>query len=382
MAADTSVKYMHVGMAGAPSFRGEAGSLISVLDACLVTGFDSRTADTLSVAGGVATLSRASGLAYEAERVVLVAGATPAALNGEKRVLAATATTITYDATGVADQTASGTITVKVAPLGWEKVFSGTNVAVYRPADPASSRLWLRVDDSADLSARIVGYEVMSDIDTGTGCFPTPAQMAGGLYWRKADYGVADRPWRLVGDSRLFYLMPRWSISYPANADMYVFGDVVTWKDGDAYPCAIVGYPSESSYPGGAYSAADCNNQKEGRYLARSFTQIGSAVRYGLYGAAASSASGYNGYPYPNPVNNGLLLNPTVLINEGEGYAAVRGTPPGLLQVLHAGAPLADGDEISDFVGAPAGTRMLMASSAYGSTTARWAINLTGPWRS
>lgn len=38
MTADTSVKYLHSAMPGAPVLSGTAGSLISVLDACLVNG--------------------------------------------------------------------------------------------------------------------------------------------------------------------------------------------------------------------------------------------------------------------------------------------------------------------------------------------------------
>src|SRR5690606_26703121 len=111
----TSVKFYHSQMTGAPVLTGQAGKLIDVLDAVLVNGWGLATVDSVVIASGIATVTRASGHPFEAAGVALIADATVTggSINGEQRVLSATATTYTFDATGIADQTATGTITHK-----------------------------------------------------------------------------------------------------------------------------------------------------------------------------------------------------------------------------------------------------------------------------
>ena len=56
---DTSAKFFNENLPDAPVLNGVAGSLIGLLTACLVTGFGLRTAVSLVVSGGVATLTLA-----------------------------------------------------------------------------------------------------------------------------------------------------------------------------------------------------------------------------------------------------------------------------------------------------------------------------------
>ena len=82
---DTSVKHFYSAMAGAPAVSGTEGSLIATLDACLISGFGAKAVDSATVAGGVCRLNFASGVsAAKQEAVILVTGASPAALNGEQ----------------------------------------------------------------------------------------------------------------------------------------------------------------------------------------------------------------------------------------------------------------------------------------------------------
>ena len=53
--ATYSVKWFTSDMRGAPVVSGTAGTLIAMLDACLVTGFGVVTATSVTVSGGVAT---------------------------------------------------------------------------------------------------------------------------------------------------------------------------------------------------------------------------------------------------------------------------------------------------------------------------------------
>src|SRR5690606_18510430 len=93
------------------------------------------------------------------------------------------------------------------AGAGWAREFTGTNKAVFRAA--TGNRLRLRVDDTGTTEARAVGYESMTDVDTGTLAFPTNGQVAGGLYIRKSN--TADntaRPWVLIATGTAFYFLP------------------------------------------------------------------------------------------------------------------------------------------------------------------------------
>ncbi len=82
----TSVKYFHSELPGAPVLSGTAGSRIAVLDACLRDGWGLLTASGVSVAGGVATATFTASHSFEPLSVILVAGASVPAINGEQRL--------------------------------------------------------------------------------------------------------------------------------------------------------------------------------------------------------------------------------------------------------------------------------------------------------
>jgi hypothetical protein len=315
----TTVKHFHSGITTAASLTGAAGSLISVLDACLVTGFGQVSVDSIAIASGVATATISAGHSFGVDGIVLIAGSGISDLNGEQRVLTATTNTITF-ATTASDQTVTGTITAKWAPLGWTKVLSGTNVAVYQSADVTSARPFLRVDDSGSTSARAVGYEAMTDVSTGTNAFPTTAQISGGLYWHKATAaGTNARAWTLVGDSKTFYLHMQTTTSGDgASGGVWMFGDVQADRSGDAYAAAIVGSLTSGNYTSTSNNTdgveySDSGSSTRGGYAMRSYNGLGGSVNLGstvlgvagLSGAAAA-------YPwtggYPNRADNGLPL--------------------------------------------------------------------------
>lgn len=236
----TAVKNFHSALTGAPTLSGTAGSLIAVLDACLVDGFGLKTADSVTVSGGKATINISSGHPYEADLIVLVAGATPAGLNGLKRIESTTTTAATFDATGIADGAATGTITVKIAPAGWQKVYSGTNIAVYRSQDVTGTRMYLRVDDTGTTNARVVGYESMTDVNTGVKPFPLSVQISGGGYWPKSSAaGSTARAWTVIADSRSFWIHTQTSASTGLSGSVFGFDDFTSYKSGDPFACAL-----------------------------------------------------------------------------------------------------------------------------------------------
>lgn len=241
---DTSVKFFRSTMFAAPVLNGTAGAHISVLTACLVTGFDTKTATSLVVASGVAALSFSGSHSAMVDSVVLVEGSSIAALNGEQKVTSLAAGVVRF-ATAEADATATGTITFKMAPAGWTSPFTGTNLATYKSADVASTGMILRVDDTGTTRSRVVGYEQMTGVSTGTAPFPTAVQMSGGGYWPKSTVASAATaiPWVLVADGRKFFIhvSPGFASSPTfAGGVAHSFGDeLVLRPGGDAYACAL-----------------------------------------------------------------------------------------------------------------------------------------------
>lgn len=376
------VKWFDSKMSGAPVLSGTAGAMIALLDACLVNGFNVLTPTSITVSSGIATVVYPTTHGYLQHQVIAVSGATPAELNGEKRVLAVVdINTLTFAATGIADGTATGTISTKAAPLGWEKTFSGTNKAVYRSTDLTSTRRYLRVDDTGTNNALARGYETMTDVDTGTGPFPTATQMTSGWYWRKSDTaGSAARRWRLFGDASLFYLFPRWSYYTDYGAAWYRFGDAITFKAGDAYHCMVGGHNTASaSYPGQYPSTVECYSFDNKYHFARSHTQTGEAKPGRECGSRACDYFGYSGAVYPSAVDNSLHLHYPVLLTEGILTSEKRGILPGVLQPIQT-APLTDGAIVTDLPDLP-GRVVMLVRVDQSSAEARIAIDITGPWR-
>lgn len=384
----TKTRFFHSAMTGAPVLSGTAGSLITPLDALLVNGYGTTNVTSIVVAGGIATVNYASGHPFAKDTVGLFAGATPSGLNGEKRILSTAANSVTFDATGISDQTATGTITSKMAPAGWEKAFSGTNVAAYRPLDAGSTRCYLRVDDTGTINSRVRAFESMTDVSTGTGPTPLDSQLSGGLFWPKSGTSNSTaRPWYLVGDERGFYL----AVS-PQGTDRYTLlysGDIASLKSGDAYGYLLTGNQSDqtttSSVPDGCCGYSG-RSARGGAYLVRAHTAIGQAIaaqRLGAHhnGATADVYAGTPGYSigtYPNGPNNGLMTGALELHAMG-----IRGTLPGLLHpVQDCGNAFATG-AIVDGTDDLAGRKLMAIRTAppAGAVVAGTVfIDVTGPW--
>lgn len=388
----TDAKYFHSDMQGAPVLSGTAGAMTDLLDAILADGFNAKSVSSLVISGGVATATVTGGHGHEAGTVALVAGATPSGLNGEQRVTAIGANTISF-ATGLSDQTATGTITIKVAPLGWAKTYTGTNKRGYRPTAVEATGCLLRVDDTGTTNARTVGYGAMTDIDTGTDPFPTAAQYSGGAYWPKSGTANATaRPWVAFGDARAMYIAVA-SGSTATNSSVMFFGDLIAYKSGDAYGCVLSGNHTNLADSGSnatgcmGFSDRTVSPTNPGSHVARSHTFVGSARPMTRVGAshlgttspAYSGNASYGVGAYPNAADNGLLVARVLGVSDG----SVRGVFPGLWHVpLDVGTLLASRDKI-------AGTGDLAGKTAYvvrvgqtgGGTTGVVLFDVTGPWR-
>ena len=384
----TSVKVFASTGPGALVLSGTAGALSTLLKTYLVDGRGSGAVATLTVTSGVATATYGAGHPFDVGSVGEFTGAAPAELNGQKRILSVAANSVTFDATGVADGAATGSIASKLASAGWQQVFSATNITCLKPTVPEATGCVLRVDDTGTTNARVRAFEAMADVSSGVGLTPLESQVAGGLYWPKSSAANATaRPWIVIADERGFYLAVD-----PTGTGRYTLtysGDIASLKSGDAYGYLLTGNQSDqaaaSTVPDGCCGYSG-RSARGGAYLVRAHTAIGQSIaaqRLGAHhnGATADVYAGTSGYSigaYPNGPNNGLMTGELELHVLG-----IRGTLPGLLHpVQDLGNAFATGalvDGTDDFAG-----RKLMAirtAPPAGAVVAGTVfIDVTGPW--
>jgi hypothetical protein len=384
------IHYFQSTQTGAPQITGLA-SLIAVLNACLINGFNLRTITSITRVGSVATAVADAGHGFRTGDIVQIAGATPSAYNGIVRIREITTTSFKFDVTGDPATPASGAITAKIAPLDWEQAFVATNKVAYRSKDVTSTRLFLRIDETAltgdvnygrgTTSCLAQLWETLLDIDNGSG--------KSEVFWRKSSAQSAEtKPWLLVGDGKRFWLCVAWSSTYPNRYVPYFFGDFSSFKAADAYRCALGGYndlsynfsdPATNLALDSVWSVGSTVGQS-GIWLARDYVQLGAAttaVWVCGVGAAGVIGMGATSLAYPNPVDNGLYVMP-LMIQEKTG-PSLRGRVPGLLTPLHSiAAPeptrlpgfMLDGNE----------RELLILAGCAASGVARLAFDLTGPW--
>lgn len=379
---DITVKCFQSTDTGAPSLSGTAGSLITLLDACLIDGYGSVTFDSVVIAGNVATCTKSTGHGFTAigttGPVIRMEGVSvPSALNADWRTTVVSSTVITFVTTGIADQTATGTITAKRAPLGFSKAFSGTNKAVYRADEVASTRHYLRVSDEGTGSAtyaRVRGYETMSDVDTGTGPFPTDTQVSGGGYWPKSSTANATaRIWRLIGNNEGFALL----VNYNGAANSFVpvyFGDYASEKTADVYRTIL--YCGTNTNPFGMGSLVFINSYTTS-FSPRSYTQLGTSVGIANQVSRQSSYFAIAGMAYPSPVGNQFYAAPVEL---WESSTILRGILSGIWCPLNIQTGLTDAMTVTDIPELSGHTLWITKCTTAGGNAAV-AIDITGPWR-
>lgn len=372
--------------AGAPQTNNVAGTLIALLDACLISGYNSKSVTSITVSAGVATVvCTAHGFSAAYGKIIAISGATPAGLNIHTRITDVTANGFKFLCPGVIDGAATGTLVAKYAPLGWTKPFSATNKAMYKRGDIVASSPTLRVDDTGTSNtARVLMVQGATDLDTYYDPGPTSVQVAGGAgYWApKARYtGSAFSDWMLISDGLLLYFFCRTQPAVGAGIEPYmpfVFGDIVSFKPGDTLGCII----------GGLYDGGNCglfNNQSSQFVLAGGSSGVTkNVIATGLRTLDLTPGASTLNSLYPSAVDGGLLLYAAPLFQET--IALYRGVMPGMaqpVQALSGGAALAVGARVVPTNGSSRVFMYMHIGSTITSTSsgASTFIDLTGPWR-
>ena len=225
---------------------------------------------------------------------------------------------------------------------GWTNPFSATGVEVFKQG--AGNGLYFRVDDSlavltAITYARIVGYETMSDVNTGTNAFPTAAQFTGGLYvFRGPASNATAKQWTLVATEKTVYFFPQAS---PGAINLYNqfihFGDFTSYTAGDAWNTLLAA--NTDAVLGNIQVPYNCTiaaTPSAGLYLCRKFNQCVGAQQGGrnssLNGATPNPLSN-TGLNYPNGPDGSLILLPIYLTEPSTN--SVRGQLSGCYASAH-----------------------------------------------
>lgn len=270
MVASTDIKfYVHTNN-NAPQLQNAYGSMINVLDACLIDGIQIGVVNSLTASGNTVTATFGTAHNLMQYQVIKITGANQPEFNGEHRILSTPDTSsFTFELAAVPSvTTATGSISASLPPLGWEKPFSSTNEAgggkaAYRSTNLLlPSRPFLRVVDELDPAytatyakyAKVGIVEDMTDIDTMLGvqapfniAYPDANWVGTGSGataingWSKWHYATSnllvastevaapttlDRDYILVGNGDYFYI---WCVSGKAIGQFgglcYGFGD-------------------------------------------------------------------------------------------------------------------------------------------------------------
>lgn len=202
---------------GAPVLDGSAGSVVRLMDACLITGYNIRPCRGAATVGGVCTMSLDNGHGFKYPDVIEIKGAMPLEANGQFRVKESGSDFIKFDL-GVQFASVAGA-DVRKSAAGWVKVLSKTNRGVYTQKDEmAREAFWDISDGNLDSGWNTGLYQrakitAAHDVDgNGNLISPFSSQWIAKSRAVISNSGTGiivggDRPWTLIADDRFCYLL-------------------------------------------------------------------------------------------------------------------------------------------------------------------------------
>jgi hypothetical protein len=302
--------YIHSGMAGAPQYANSNGNINAILEACLVNGFNTKTATSASASGGILTLNFATDPGFEALQTVQVAVSSTAIVNGQHRVIANTSNQVTIAIAGLADGVVGSSgagITIKQASAGWSKPYSNTTTAVFRP--PAGNRRYLRCVHAVNANLVARGYEAMTAISTGTGLFPTTAQDSTAFAIGNIEYAAASNsPWFVIATDKWMIFAMADAVAANYSLVPLFFGDLAEQvKVGDTYSTYI--------------------SLQSNRWLARNHAGAAGAIIVNLDTGSQGTAT------WPSVIADGLRLIPYGTVHQAVDNV-MRGVMPNVYKLI------------------------------------------------
>jgi hypothetical protein len=385
--------------ANAPSFSGTVGSLVALLNKCLVDGFTTASVTSIVESGTNYTVTLAvANTSLMVNDWITIGGGSPAGINIAMRINTVTSSTAII-VTGPGGLGAiTGTLTYQKSSLGWSRPFAaGTNSQSYRAPNSAGGRCYLQVIDNGATAggakeAQVYAAEVLTADSTpnngggaGSGQFPTVAQSASGLACRKSATSDATvRAWTLFGDDKLFYFLPQTGDSTDRGTG-FAFGAFPSVKAGDAWNTFIGGFVSFNSLQAmGGHTASQALNTTPtsvgGMYIARGSSQIGGsvsgAISIGMAASVAPGGSTYGVLAFPNGPDNGLYVYPQPVILDALG--SLRGRMPAWYGPMH-NQPLSLWDRVTGVSGFT-GVTFTAVGVYTNNTFGQIFVDTYGPW--
>lgn len=242
----------------------------------------------------------------------------------------------------------------------WAKAFTGTNKAAYRSS--VGERFYLRVDDAGAQVSAVRGFATMSDVDTGTGIFPTTGQETNWGVRKSNTANSTARAYIGLATDRFFYLLISggWTGS---GQELFVFGEPIKLQASDTGTTVLKGVPltaitgagwmggSNASTPSniaGAYTAPGTDSNSLMPFATN--TNNSAAAGAGVYFSRSATNSSVPRSTYPSfvlfPVAGGTNLSSSI------GLPRVRLPFIYYTQVSTGDVGAAKGDTFTDQFGA------------------------------
>jgi hypothetical protein len=282
----------------APSFYGTTGSVVALLDACLVNGYGTEPG-----AGWLKPLPNTGSGAFSQSY-----GCYQQPTGSQMYLF-------------INDNAPNGTALYREAwATGWETLVS-------------------------------LSSSVSDTCGSGSGQFPLPSQLltTGHTVIRKSSTSDSSslRQWTVAADSSSFYMF----IATGDTANMYYgfgFGDIYSFAGSgntDAYRCIIMGRNAENTSAAGNEGIdfmSAINTATQGHYMPRTYAGSGTSITVGKHGDSVKGGSGFVGnIPFPNSVDNALYVSPVWVCENATSI--VRGQLRGFYQICHPVANFLDG---------------------------------------
>jgi len=209
-------------------------------------------------------------------------------------------------------------------------------------------------------NARMSGYDYITQFTassfniTGSNPFPTVAQNplntgvnAVGIR-KSATINSIERAWIIFADSSSMYGFIN-SGDSPGVYIGFAFGDIYSIKSGsvDTSKCVIIGRSSEGNSYAGGNDTLDAltlvNAATSTHYMQRSFSGAAVSITCGKHGDANKGSSAYllGITQFPNSVDNSLWVSP-VWVHENT-TSTIRGRMRGFYHILHPTTNFVDG---------------------------------------
>lgn len=333
------MQYFTSDQMNAPQMMGSSnGDMLNVLDACLLTGWNSQQVQSAELADNIITLRFGTSHGFLNKQRITVTGFADSSLDGNYRATVVTPNSVTIMAPSALD--VAGVLVAKIAPLGWESIFGSVDSLkrAYRSLSTKIDNRVLFLDMSypnpsnyhATAPAKRAMLTVCEDMqvlgvpigDMTIDANNKVTNPNGSLFWYQkrgggsstsASTAVPSNPskWQIIGNGDFFYFVIGWSGYSQANntvvSDVFGFGRFGDVTNGIAHDCFLMAIKNNNdmvdnpNYPGDLGSKSGSTV-----YTFNNSSQVEESVRSVFYRDTSSGSV----TPYPGRYGSAVIATP------------------------------------------------------------------------